>query len=119
MIATSFAGLVLAVAAMLVGWELTRELRGELREAARYLAARRLRRRHAADRANLKAGIVRVGDAQVGPDSIILGEDWLFDTSNGAPVHSVGPDGLPRFCGYTVAELKEVHARRAEFNVNA
>ncbi len=100
-------------------WQRTAAQRADLREALRLIAARRLRRRYAVDRANLKAAIIRVGEAEVGRESIVIGEGWEFDLSNGAPVHSIGPDGVPRFCGYTVPELKEVHARRAEFNVDA
>jgi hypothetical protein len=88
----------------------------DLAAAWAHFLARRERRRILSARYHIKASIERVGDALVGPESIVLGEGWIFDCSNGAVAHSVGPDGLPRFCGYTVRELKEIYARRAEFN---
>ncbi len=96
-----------------------RDFIGDLNEALRVMRARQLRREFLKARFNLKARIDRVGNVSYTGNSIIIDEGWRFDCTNGAIVHSVGPDGIPRFCGYTVQELKEIHARRVEFNIDA
>lgn len=67
--------------------------------------------------ASLKARIAAVGTIE-GSDprgQLILGPGWSFDCSNGTPINRVDELGVYRFCGYTSAELREIHARRDEF----
>lgn len=67
----------------------------------------------------LKAKVVRVGGIQeLGQGVILLTGEWEFDgrTPNGPiPIQRLGLDGQMRFCGYTNAELREIHAHRADW----
>lgn len=85
-------------------------------------AARRQRAMIAAARAEdarllkLKAKIVRVGEITPLPNGgIHLGPGWEFRDHGEVPEYWIGMDGATRFMGYTAAELKEIHAHRADW----
>lgn len=66
--------------------------------------------------AALKGVIRNVGGIAIAPDgSLLLLDGWEIDVSNGAPVNRVGDDGVLYYCGYTRAELLEIHKRRDEY----
>lgn len=119
----SFVALPLLVSVLVI-WERARPtlLRAvaEVRAVWEIYRARVERRRfiveHEKHLATLKAKIVGVGPAQLLPGGqCSLGDGWLFDCSNGTPVHRMGADGLMRYCGYTSAELHEISLRPAEY----
>lgn len=98
------------------------------------LAARRqremievLKERDARYRA-LRPSVTRVGILVVYPGSDAFGirEGWEFEFPDTSPHAAItypptweDRDGTKRIYGYTLEELKELHARRAEFNVEA
>lgn len=67
--------------------------------------------------ASLKARVLAVGPIHVDAmGAIHLDDGWKFDNSAGAPEHFVDERGVYRYLGHTLAEIKEIHARRAEFS---
>ncbi len=67
--------------------------------------------------AGLKATIVSVGGVEQDPGGTLhLLAGWEFDCSNGTPVHRVDGNRNYLYCGYTKAELLEIHSRADEFN---
>lgn len=67
--------------------------------------------------ARLKATVLAVGEIHVDAlGALHLGDGWKFNNAAGAPEHCVDEHGVYRYLGFTVAEMKEIHARRAEFS---
>lgn len=112
---------VTGLIAFLIAWEFGfREtiVGGLQRAAQRRIAARRAEamRANATRIEGLKARIVAVGSIEhESPDTIFLGLGWHFDNTCGAPIHSFDSRGVYRYLGYTLAEIREIHARRDEF----
>lgn len=74
-------------------------------------------RAHHARLAGIKARVVSIGEIWPAPhgNGVILGPEWEFDCSNGAMLNRVDDNGTHYFCGYTAAELREIHAHRQEW----
>lgn len=64
-----------------------------------------------------RAKILRVGSiVETYPRPTING--WSFDGQGVVPALQLGPDGETAIGGYTIEELREIHARRSEFAID-
>lgn len=41
---------------------------------------------------------------------------WVFEFHPQVPLLGLSPEDEPTYCGYSIPELREIHARRSEWN---